>query len=212
MQNKFYILRNDVDPKVIGKNFTQIYMRPDIQNFSSWRFPDKSLSFQAELEDKSIVTDFLNTAAATPTGFFISERTRHLLEQFSLMQHHFYSVEVEKDNEVFQYYWLHLCDLKLVDHLDYGQSTFFETRFNSRVNSIELDSLQNYQKLKDEKDFSFGVEIENIVFQPSYPGYEMLTLLPFAPRVFISQRLRDELIEAGITGFTCAEEKIISTT
>ena len=202
MKTDYYVLTHELDEKKVGQDFSQIgYIQPNPQNLSSWEFPNKSLKFTFELNDKAIKTDFLKTSAVSANGFFISEKVKTLLEKFKLMNHKYYPAVLKTKTNTNQYYWLHLCDLKIVNHIDYEKSAFHKTKFNAKKEGIQINSFKHYEELKKQNGFSFGARVEKIALLNSFPNFDIFTFLPFDNQVYISTNLKDSLIEKNITGF-----------
>jgi hypothetical protein len=200
---KYFSIENDLNPKIVGKDFSQIgYMKPNSEKLSSWKFPNKNIKFELELNDNSKLTDFLKNSSVHANGFFISSKTKSVLDNFNLMNHKYYKANLTFEGTNNNYYWLHLRDKKIVEIIDYRYSEFFETEFNRKINTINLDSFNKYETMKKEKSFKFGVKISQIVLnENSFKNLDLFTVLPFDNNIYISERLLNSLNSESISGF-----------
>lgn len=201
----YYILKNDLDVKVVGKDYPQVECLTMHQAhlITSWRLfnPKPNLKFQ--LKNKALLTDVLNKSAISSTGFLINDKVKSLFENFKLMRHQYFEAIVTQKNDNLEYYWLHLTEPELTEQLDYEKSIFFRTEWTFREEKINLTSIKHYKTLKDkDKEASFGVELDKIYLSKLFDTkLDMFTFLPFDSNIYISENLKNAIEESNITGF-----------
>ncbi|MDF1697926.1 MAG: hypothetical protein P1U56_18915 [Saprospiraceae bacterium] len=205
---KYYKIKNDLDPKIVGKDFGQIgYMKPNSQLFDAWEFPNIETSIQVSLNERSKVTDFLKCTLMDSNGHFINEKVKAIFDLHHLMQHKYYKAVLE-NYESLKYYWIHLLDLSILDKIDYAKSVFYRTEFGDREEIIALASYEQYTKLKKEKGVFFDVEVADL-FLKVKEVYDLITILPFEHDMYVSEQLRNALKENDVDGIVFQEERII---
>ena len=209
---KYYSIELSADPKVIGKNYPQTSCTTLAQAhlINSWKLfnPQPNLGF--ELNKSAVLTDFLSTSAVSSKGFLVGQTVKELLADFKLMQHQFFNAPVSEKKNTHPYFWLHLSEPSLSRLLDYEKSVFFRTEYTFREEEIQLKSYDHYDQLKKEdKDASFGVELDSIVLGSEFDRtLDIFTFLPFATGIFISERLATALKESGLSGIEIKEAPI----
>ncbi len=173
-------------------------------SISSWYLSKPAPKLSFELSRSAFLTDVLKDATISAPGFLISERVKRLLDSFNIMRHQFFPAPVRTRRSVHGYYWWHLCEPKLTTRLDYERSTFYRTEFGFREEPIVLTSYRQYEKLKKrDKEASFGVELDSIVFSKSFDRtLDVFTFLPFDRAVYCSGQLREALEGGGVSGFS----------
>ena len=162
------------------------------------------------IEKKAIMTDFISCIGIIyATGFIISEKAKQLFEQFSLMQHYFYSAKLLHKNKFHQYYWLHLSE-DYIYYIDYDKSAFNTTKpagwtisgWDEQRQVIKIDSPQAMMSVRKEiagiriitptKLYLKGIE---------NPKLDLLAFSSFGEnRVLISERLKNGMMAENITG------------
>ena len=208
----YYEIKNELNPAKVGKDFSQIgFMKPSGQFLNSWEFPKDNLEFQLELNDNSILTDFLNTSAVMAAGFFISRKARKVFEAYNLMNQKYYPSKVKMEGDVHDFFWMHLRDERIVELIDYAKSEFFETKFNRKIAPIDIRNFEDYEQKKEERGFKFGVKLEKIVFQAKdWCDLDLFTILPFDNKIYMSEKLKDALNMECISGYRIGEKVSIS--
>ncbi|MGV3695876.1 imm11 family protein [Flavobacterium sp.] len=202
----YYILKNNLDDKIVGKDYPQVdcLTMHQAHLITSWHLFDPKPNLKFELKKRAILTDVLNDITiGGGTGFLITKKTKEILEKFNIMRHQYFkSLVIDKDNEL-EYYWLHLSEPDLTKSLDYKKTVFYRTEWTFREEPIELTSYEHYQDLKSkDKEASFGVEIDKIVLSESFDeNLDLFTFLPFDNNVYISERLKVAIEERNVTGF-----------
>lgn len=213
MKPNYYKINYELDDKITGKGYPQVNCLNvnEIGNFSSWELNKKKTILKFELNKKSKLTDVLSVLEIN-TGFLISPKVKKILDQFKLMRHQYFDATIETDNGTFNYYWLHLTEPDLVKKIDYNKSIFYETEYTFKKDIIILDNFEHYQMLKSQdKEACFGVTSEQIFFSDSFDKtLDLLTFLPFNNDIYISEKLKNVLIENNILSFNITQTSVIS--
>ena len=125
------------------------------------------------------------------------------------MQHQYFNAKVYDKNDIeYQYYWLHLSEPSLTKQLDYQRTKFYTAKWGfEREGEILLKNYEEYEYLKSlDKEASFSVKIDKIALSDKFDNtLDMFTFLPFEINIYISERLKNAIEEAGITGFEIKE-------
>ena len=205
----YYQITNELDDKVVGKDYPQVDCLTMAQAhlINSWHLFDPQPELKFELKKKAVLTDVLKDATISSRGFLISQKIKDLLADFKLMRHQFFNATVKAKKVKLDYYWLHLSEPQLSRYLDYKKSVFYRTEYTFREDLIDLKSYEHYEQLKkQDKDASFGVELDQIALSEEFDkALDMFTFLPFGLNIYISQKLRDALLEKNIMGFKIEE-------
>lgn len=200
-QNMYYSIKNSIG-KETGNVFPQVHCLTQLHahQLHSDEFPNFEPSLVFELEKKAKLTDVLSQAAISAQGLLISKKLKTLLEEHNLMRHKFYpSLVKTRDGDVV-YYWLHLCQ-SYAEFIDYKQSVFCWTKFELQQGEIDVSSIEDYNKKKKEHDINWGVDVESIKLTDKFsPNIDVFSFMPFDFTLYISDRLRNQLLDLRITG------------
>jgi len=178
-----------------------------INGFPGWE-PDLD-SFVMHARAKP--TDLVSNTIIGGTGLFVSHKLKTILEKHQLPPHRFFNAKVTyRGNVLNNYYWLHIiCDL--TDYIDYPASSFFIYKhFRLNSGTIEIDSKNDYiEKRRRVKEENPGINItiwsNKIHFKSQSNLYQLFEIGMFDSQLYITQDLRDDLVDQSITG--CKIEK-----
>ncbi len=192
--------------KETGRDFPQLHCttQSSAHQISAWEFPDFKPELQFELNKTAKLTDVLSNAAIPGFGFLHNGRTKQILNGFNLMKNKFYDAEIllPKTGKKEKYDYLHLCDPELSRTIDYKKSVFYEEEFVFRTGKIQINSYEHYNELKlKDKEAKFSVDLDEIFVTDSFDRtLDMFVFLPFSGKIYITERLKDELEKEKITG------------
>jgi hypothetical protein len=174
-------------------------------------FPDFEPDMDALiLHSRAKATDLLS--GATTIGFIISQKLKLIFEEFKFPPHRFYPTKIiYKKTALEGYYLMHLISKHFEDYLDdvdYTRSTFIICGIaGSNSQPIELTSKDDYlnQSRQLQEDFkenkiSRHISAKKIYFNESFDKTLDCFKAPFGIHYYISQRLKDALIDNGVTG------------
>lgn len=192
-----------------GDQQTLCLSKREIIKSFSYGFPDDEIVLNFELHQKAKLTNCLsNGSISSGLGLLIDLKTRELFANFQLCTHKFYKTEIKgkKDNEIKNYFWLHLSE-NFTNDIDYTQSVFYETNGISRINELKIDSFSFYEKEKNDKGWRFDLEPKIIIFknESKIKNLDMFRIPPFESGILISERLKEMIIEKKLTGFEIKE-------
>jgi hypothetical protein len=203
--NNYYILKNNLDVKIVGKDYPQVdcLTMHQAHLITSWHLFDPKPNLKFQLKKKAILTDVLNKSAISSTGFLINKKIKCLFENFKIMRHQYFkTIVLDKNNEL-EYYWLHLSEPELTEQLNYEKTIFYRTEWTFREEEIKLNSYNHFKILKEkDKEASFGVELDKIYLSELFDKkLDLFTFLPFDNKIYISENLKNAIDECNITGF-----------
>ena len=163
-----------------------------------------SLSFK--LEKRAKITDVLSQAAISADGLIVSEKVKRLLSNFKLIEHFFYPIEIEVKTDL-QYYWLHLvAPLSNLDWVDFTNSSFFLKKGLRNIGEVALSSIEDYKEKKKEQGSLIRIKASKLVLGESFNRSLDLFVLPrFGTSIYISEKLKSQIIENNISGIELHE-------
>lgn len=112
---------------------------------------------------------------------------------------------LKKNDQEYEYYWLHLSQPNLVDALNYEESEFYQTEWEFlNKGPIKIKSYEHYIELKaKDEDGSFGVSLNKIVLKEKFDrSLDLFFLLPFDFNIYVSEALKEKLESSGVTGIS----------
>ncbi|WP_258097133.1 hypothetical protein [Marinoscillum pacificum] len=226
MYSEYYTLRFSNDPKEIGINDggVQVYLDEEkyknieeynrycLFNFPKGSFPEFAKSYYAfpkkdfvfeylRLDKKAKITDFLSYSEALYWGgkFLLSPKAIEVLNKFKLSQFRLYKANLYQNGvEIKGYKVLH-CPMITTDFIDFGRCIFVggseiepKYQYEIPISNIEdwlaykkKDPLIYTKKLCLNKDFDRELDLFNTHLSPD---------------TFVSQRLKIEIENKGLTG------------
>ncbi len=203
----YYTLKNDLDDKIVGKDYPQVdcLTMHQAHLITSWHLFDPKPNLKFKLKKRAVLTDTLkDITIGGGTGFLINTKTKGVFDKFNIMRHQYFDASVEtQKGEVLNYFWLHLTEPQLTEKLDFHRTLFYRTEWTFRKEPIILNSYNHYKELKaKDTEASFGVEIDKVALSDNFDSdLDMFTFLPFDNKVYISERLKNAIEENGIIGF-----------
>ncbi|MFK7969512.1 MAG: hypothetical protein AB8F95_04050 [Bacteroidia bacterium] len=197
-----YIIKTKTDKSIgslypqvesISKNFTHLL------NFHE--IPEEQFTLEFKLKEGAILTDIISQASINANGLLINMKTRELISKFNLLKHAFLPVNVFVGSESLQYYWLHIADLDLINHIHYSKSKFYRTEFGFREEDLALESFEDYKIKKDLYGKNGTIEPDLLVVdQNIIDTYDLIAFPYHDNKIYISEILHAKLSENNITG------------
>lgn len=204
-----YKLQHQIDANIVGKDFPQVecLTQAYAHSLDAWTFPNFAPKLIFNLAKRAKLTDVLLNAAISANGLLINEKVKNLLSNFKLLNHKFYEVTIFNKNESLKYYWLHICEPKIINSVDYQKSIFYRTQYTFREEIIKLTSYQEYEDLKSkDEDAAFGVELDEIFLTNAFnSNLDLFTFLPFDNNLYISETLKEAFENDNVTGIEYEE-------
>jgi hypothetical protein len=172
-------------------------------------FPDFEPNLDSLLlHGKAKPTDFLSSGLSI--GFIINKKLKTLFEQFTLPPHRFFSAKIiYKKEELNDYYLMHIVS-DYTDFIDYSKSTFITCGFfNSNPVPLILTSKQDFTRQSVELQNNFNtntkdyrsIEATEIHLNQKFnKSLDFFKIGQVDINFYISQNLKDALLENNITG------------
>jgi hypothetical protein len=208
----YYTFDNRTD-KEVGSVFPQVscLSQMDAHRLSSDEFPSFTPTLIFELVKKAKVTDVLSQAAISAVGFIINHKFKEITESLNQKNLKTYPATVEAKNKRENYFWLHIKSLDISDVIDYDSSTFFYTKYELKQDNIKINSYNHYKSLSKENGIMWGVGMDKIKLSDKFnQSLELFHLSPFDRTVYMSERIRDMILDKNITGIEVNEALNIS--
>jgi hypothetical protein len=166
----------------------------------------------ARLERKAKITDVLSEVSIFGRGILVNEKVKSIIDNFDIGIHKYYDVILNTKKENISYYWLHLMSTDTSKMINYKKSVFYWGN-PLRKGILNLDSYEDYlNKEEENKDnVSWMVSIDEIVLlKECNVNLDLFCFREFVTpkELFISERLKNALIENKITGIEITEAPI----
>jgi hypothetical protein len=213
----YYTATDSIEPKVVGvrdgsgqasvnaDSFDDIemyekmklfFLKPDsYKNFES--LLDFDLVFdRLFLRKKGKITDFISCATPLQGGeFFISEKAKRVLDNFTLPPHNYYPVkEVITEKGIYTgFHWLH-CSLLSNDYINIKKSTFVVRNRNMDFEQIAFNNYAEYHAHDKSPTFTKIALQQNFPWQLDWINFRVSSYL------FISEALKYAIESNGLTG------------
>lgn len=221
---QYYEIKGETNPKIIGRRYPQAsgivnHVNYDRNSPNSifkanvWRKLDTALNIPSlSLHSQSKRTDFLSSVVNNQI-LLISEKLFELAKKFNLPCFQSFKTSVESKNNQFDYFFFFIPE-NSTELIDFEKSTFCIARWNSKIETIEINSFNEFKKEQSKypKPNSFRVAVEQLVLNEKKIKYDFFRILGPLSSYFISESLRDAIIENGITGMefiSTSEMKIV---
>lgn len=206
----YYKLSQSIDLNVIGKvRETQVSCWTPLQMRilrTPWRLFSSPNIQKFELEKNAKLTDSLYCFGLSGyNNFLVSPKFKDLLERHRLMGHQFIeSIVYGRKKTTYNYYFFHNSDLRLPELVDYQKSTVYSTEWlnNNTRKPITLQNFEEYKYLMSlDKEAKMDYHLDQIALSESFDHeLDLFNLFPLDCNCYISERLKNAIEEAGITG------------
>ena len=192
-ENKFYKLRCNTEFEEIGV-WEQLRVpdkywevKNNFKGLDFWEFPSETPNLNYFcLKKGAVKTDFLSAELlSTSIGIFVSEKVKNILENHNCSGVQFYKSTLINlnDRTDFVYYFVHIIQ-------SYRQ-------FINPEKSIFIDFLEDEEvKIDISKPLESPLEPKHLVLKDSFDIFRN----PGSVDLIISEKLKNALIDAGITG------------
>lgn len=214
---KYYILRSDSDPKVLGvsNGIKQAEIRKDgfenkeeyerlmeiLGTNEYWNYVDTVQNLEFNIENVELIkganlTDFLQFGPHLFwCPFLISEAVKEILIRFNLSGIKFWPAKVVKNRQKFNYYLLHI-NIIPNNAIDFKRSTFYVGNSLNGRKYYQFENLGEFQVFKKQNQFlNFDQIYASSSFDQSLDFFELSN-----SEILISSRLRNALAENFSSG------------
>jgi hypothetical protein len=211
----FYQIKHSLNNKIVG-----IYPQVEeaVYHCDVWndpRFVDRvnfmktdfePITADAILRKKAKLTDFIS---ASNMGFTLkllfSEKLKGIIQKNRRSGLQFYQTRlIYKDEYVHDYWVLNPYQIDM-QHIDFKSSEVFlmENTF-TKVEQLSVSSIEDFNNEKEKiskKGYPFSIRIDNIkITKDTSVDFFVLLDVPGGAAYIVSEKLKDEMEEAGCTG------------
>lgn len=170
---------------------------------------NKTLSISCRQYKKALLTDLLSCFdLGINNNYVVSQNLRSLFEAFNMQPHFFSNCSIEKSNgDLVKYYVLHLVDTPFPKMVDFEGSVFrvADTCTLPLTGEEPIIPVKNYTEYINKKNelFHDGLEIrlDRFTINREYiDKYDIFSFFPEDSNLYVSERLKDELLDHEISG------------
>jgi hypothetical protein len=224
----YYSLDNCTDTKVIGSApWGPLELNEPLEMRSIHQHSSKlPRTAEFRLKGNSRLTDYTFCLHLGAVNFFIvSPKMRSILEQFNLQEHIWADCKIVRKDKGWDYQMLRFVETRdskgyltvaIPEMIDFRNSVFCESDFCSFSLKgdeplVQIDSYKDYLRVWDEfrkRSANLELRFVRLSFNESYlesNRIDMCWLFPLHDNPLISERLKDALLENGITGMDLTE-------
>jgi hypothetical protein len=163
-----------------------------------------------ELEKKSKLTDLISQASISSIGLLVSAKLKEILIKHKLPKYKLYQSELKISNLSIDYFWVHFNFENFINFIDFENSIFYYTKFEMQVEQISIKDFNEYKMLKKENGIMWDVEIESIKLKDNLiDDFDLFNFYPFTRNIFISEKLKNDIVQNSISGIEIKESNII---
>lgn len=205
---KYFIINNTDNLMEIG-HYPQIIKRPGYNpavpngywNVRWDKKPNFMPNYESEIHTKAKATNFLEKSSGL-YGFIIDEQFKVILTKHHLPDSNFYPVKVFHNENLLNYYWFHFINSS-IEFIDFKSSIMeiFNTTPFKIIEEINIESINQINEISQSLSFEKGIRIKELVFRSNFPFYDVISLWNFAPIILISEKLKNALEGAEMTGY-----------
>ncbi|KOF02528.1 hypothetical protein OB69_11395 [Roseivirga seohaensis subsp. aquiponti] len=215
----YYRIKESIDTKVIGSNYPQVEEAIFPVSIHHPQFIDRirfekaqfePIMAKAKLVPRAKFTDLISTSTIGFTlKLLISERLKEIFELYRAEGIEFFATEVVQKS-IAKKYWVMSIYTFDYEALDLTKSEIILTKNSfEEIKEISIHSTDQLHTLREDvrkeygEDFSF--RIKQLDFLPNNQDFLFLSYVSGGIGYYVSQRLRDQLEESGITGIDFRE-------
>jgi hypothetical protein len=206
---KFYGIKETTSLKEIGEF-------PQIQNMSNGYDFDASNSvyqlhaarntvpkFEPNLDSfvlhsSAKLTDVLSASPISGMGLILSAKSKNILDRYNLIENRYYPASILFQNQLIknEYYWFHL-----VSTLD--RNIFFSQSYFKRSggDSLVLNDYNHYLRERERLGKFVIIKASKMKMKMNdVAKYDLFMIPKLDSIIYVSERLKNELINSGVTG------------
>ena len=219
---KYYIYEWTTNTKVVGcVSWGQLELDESkvMTSFlASMKYIDKNPNLKMSFYKRAKITDVMRCFnIGLVNNAIISERDKSILEKFNLQSCQFFKIDILNSKTNKNYFVLHFYNnpFSYAIEIDFEKSTFFESDLvetlseENRIFHTVIDYNDYLRQEKVLKANMLSLLIDKIVFKKTVsPQLDMFTLFPKDDKIYVSENLKNELVNAGISGL---EEFVVAS-
>lgn len=218
---KYYDLIGSSEPKIIGvrngvhqgeikwKKFKNKNSEKEIINYFIQRMTKsldriEDISFEIEYVEAykmAKMTDFFKfTPALYGISFFVSEKARNLLSKYNLPVHAYLPVNIYQNEKLYKYWALYIPQFYNHEYLVFNKCVF-DKGYVFNEDFVTFETYEEYNKVG-------YLRTEKVVFSDKInKELDLFRSLFVAKDYIISNRLRQSIEDAGITGLSISDKR-----
>jgi hypothetical protein len=152
-----------------------------------------------KVRPQSILTDFLTFSEAYAGGeYLVSEKVREILKMHHINCRFYDKVGLfHKDRKIEGYSNLHLFPLKSRDAISFEQSVFFT---GQKLTGKTFRYAKNFDEFKALQEEGKLLKYEELALNNPVIGNSDMFIFDTHPRIYVSERLKEAMETAGVTG------------
>ena len=180
--------RKEID-KVVEKEWVLDYLIP--------RYTDED-------DPVTFICDYHSWIGERPdrlSGYPVSRKMKEILEKYNLNTEGFYKAKVLFNEEYYDYYIWEQHSGGFDNYVDFDHSTFCEEKFGGEFGDdiIQVKNHEEIMSVSRQKDWFRGWLFKRAVMKSEFKEIDCMSM-PYPYQTLISERLKNALEEANITG------------
>lgn len=187
----------------VGYDF---YGTNSVRNLPLFQKPDFEPDFDAiELNNQAKLTDIIIPTGVTPrTGFFLSDKTKKIFDNFKLSPHIYYPAKVIHKTKTYDnYFWIQFIE-EMSDNIDFEKSEFEMKESFGWQNWITIECNLKFKEKTDLIKFYNQLDSMNKIIPRKLffknKKYDILGFKYFANKLLISSFLKNAFDINNIKG------------
>lgn len=209
---KYYTINSSTESNVIGYYpQTNSRLAHNLNTNNSYRnvfwdeFPGFLPDFEIDINSESKPTNFLDRSPLI-FGFLIDLDFKNILESHNLPPHRFYPVKVFYKGQLLNYYWFHfIYDMWQFVNTQKSKIEWIQKVSGKTIKEFSFDSKEHIKSLKKEVTFEEGMILKEVVFDTNFMNEDIIKITDTFYIPLISEKLKNALTKAGMTGFETRE-------
>ena len=209
----YYLIKRSSDIEEIGDTKQTIFKppyNPTLPNTFKDIKVGGSIDFELRVPEFLLapyakITDFMRMASISySTVKMISPRFLELLQNFQLADHQLFKTKVFDKTRGWDYYFFYFTQTFDEEYVDFEQSEFVITHISRIISPIEINSFEEFkEKRREVRNDSNTVDYISLVFKTEKIPYDFFRIYKtFYRGFFVSERLKEAIEAAGLTGMT----------
>jgi hypothetical protein len=209
--SQYYSITESTDEEVIGIHYPQCAglltgYNNEYENQQSLYYfahqKGKKIDYTPDLSsikilERTKMTDLISCGLGPGNDLVVSSRFKDIIEKSSSSQYQIFETILNKKKNKFQYWWIHyIYNLEKV--VDYEASTFFHVNKQLRDKVKKIKSYKEYRQFYDKEDTYGFIRAINTVLK--HKSLDFFIVGQFNQTHYASEKLKDKLVTAGITG------------
>lgn len=155
-----------------------------------------------EISELAPLTDFVSSGLSH--GFLLNDKAKSLLEAYNLPEHRSYPLVIKRGKDFIKetYFWMHIVS-NYSRFIDFRKTKFYVSFFDKKETDLDISTYEELiDMVKTYINQNRFIKAQTIYLKPEF--YELKMDLFIISTIdynkYVSEKLRDRLIEDRITG------------